>query len=61
VVFRRQATRIIERLGKTQLPFQCAHGRPSIVPVVDVRSVRDALVRSVEPRAPPRLDKIVRK
>jgi DNA mismatch repair protein MLH3 len=28
-----QCNRIVDDLARTHLPFQCAHGRPSIVPI----------------------------
>ena len=27
---------LVERLGKCKFPFLCAHGRPSMVPLVDL-------------------------
>lgn len=29
-----QCTRLVKQLARTELPFQCAHGRPSLVPLV---------------------------
>lgn len=31
-----EAESLVRRLAKCDLPFQCAHGRPSMVPIVDV-------------------------
>ena len=31
-----ECTTLIRRLAECVFPFQCAHGRPSMVPVVDV-------------------------
>ncbi|KAF8700657.1 hypothetical protein HU200_034004 [Digitaria exilis] len=36
---------IIEELKATSLCFQCAHGRPTTVPIVDVASLHDELAR----------------
>lgn len=36
---------IIEELKETSLCFQCAHGRPTTVPIVNVASLHDELVR----------------
>uniref|UniRef100_A0A0E0M499 MutL C-terminal dimerisation domain-containing protein n=1 Tax=Oryza punctata TaxID=4537 RepID=A0A0E0M499_ORYPU len=36
---------IIEELKATSLCFQCAHGRPTTVPIVNVASLRDELAR----------------
>ena len=36
---RDQCQTIVARLAKCKFPFQCAHGRPSLVPLVDVRRV----------------------
>lgn len=33
---REECQTLIQRLGKCAFPFQCAHGRPSMVPVVDL-------------------------
>lgn len=27
---------LVEKLGKCMFPFQCAHGRPSMIPLVDL-------------------------
>ena len=32
----REAETLVRRLSKTRLPFQCAHGRPSMVPLVEL-------------------------
>ena len=31
-----QCEELVERLTHTSVPFRCAHGRPSIVPLVDL-------------------------
>lgn len=31
-----QCEELMERLSHTAVPFRCAHGRPSIVPLVDL-------------------------
>ena len=31
-----QCKELMERLAHTSVPFRCAHGRPSIVPLVDL-------------------------
>lgn len=38
-----QCRQLVEELGVTQLPFCCAHGRPTSAPLVDVRVLRDVL------------------
>jgi len=30
---------LLQQLGDCQLPFQCAHGRPSLSPIIDVRQL----------------------
>jgi DNA mismatch repair protein MLH3 len=35
---------LISRLARCAFPFQCAHGRPSMVPIVDLRSLSDTAV-----------------
>ncbi|CAL4159006.1 unnamed protein product [Meganyctiphanes norvegica] len=40
---------LIESLSKCQLPFQCAHGRPSIVPIVDMTHMAKFSVRTAKP------------
>lgn len=30
---------LVRRLGQCAFPFQCAHGRPSMVPLVDMRNL----------------------
>jgi DNA mismatch repair ATPase MutL len=32
-----QCTEIVRRLAQCRFPFQCAHGRPSVTPLVDLR------------------------
>lgn len=34
----RECAALLSRLGQTNFPFQCAHGRPTIVPVLDLAS-----------------------
>ena len=31
---------LLKQLGRCHLPFQCAHGRPSLAPIVDVNKIR---------------------
>lgn len=31
-----QCVDVVERLSRCAFPFQCAHGRPSMVPIVDL-------------------------
>ncbi|KAJ5179732.1 hypothetical protein N7492_002942 [Penicillium capsulatum] len=33
-----ECTALVTRLGRCAFPFQCAHGRPSMVPILDLRS-----------------------
>ena len=33
---REQCQALLRRLAQTELPFQCAHGRPTIAPLVNV-------------------------
>ncbi|KAJ3532141.1 hypothetical protein NMY22_g7868 [Coprinellus aureogranulatus] len=39
-----QCERLISQLAQTAFPFQCAHGRPSLVPLTDVNAVASASV-----------------
>jgi DNA mismatch repair protein MLH3 len=34
-----QSTRLVYQLAQTRLPFQCAHGRPSLVPLTAMGSL----------------------
>jgi len=34
-----RCVQLLEDLGKCKLPFQCAHGRPSLAPIVDKRQL----------------------
>ena len=36
---REQCQTLVARLARCKFPFQCAHGRPSLVPLVDVGRV----------------------
>ncbi|KAH9899633.1 hypothetical protein C8Q73DRAFT_329317 [Cubamyces lactineus] len=38
-----QCKRLLDELSETALPFQCAHGRPSLVPLVDTGSDENAV------------------
>ncbi|CDZ97281.1 DNA mismatch repair protein-MLH3 family [Phaffia rhodozyma] len=50
-----QTTRLLHQLSTTLFPFQCAHGRPSMIPVVDLDIISEQTSsRSVQP--PCRLD-----
>ena len=31
-----QCVELVQRLAQCAFPFQCAHGRPSMVPIVDI-------------------------
>lgn len=31
-----QCIELVQRLARCAFPFQCAHGRPSMVPIVDI-------------------------
>lgn len=33
---------LVSRLARCAFPFQCAHGRPSMIPILDLRSLADA-------------------
>lgn len=33
-----QCERLLAHLAKTRLPFMCAHGRPSLVPLINLQS-----------------------
>ena len=35
---------LVARLARCAFPFQCAHGRPSMVPILDLRSLSDTAV-----------------
>ncbi|KAI3531025.1 hypothetical protein CSPX01_14453 [Colletotrichum filicis] len=39
VLSRDQCEALVRRLSRCSFPFQCAHGRPSMVPLVDMRSL----------------------
>ncbi|KAH9833711.1 uncharacterized protein C8Q71DRAFT_772167 [Rhodofomes roseus] len=41
-----QCTRLVHQLAETALPFQCAHGRPSLVPLTEIGSTESSLVGS---------------
>ena len=47
-----QAQRLIVSLARTRLPFQCAHGRPSVAPIV-------RLAPALSSRRPVDLSKLV--
>ena len=38
VLSRQEMQTLIDRLAACDLPFQCAHGRPSAIPLIDVGS-----------------------
>ncbi|PFX17093.1 DNA mismatch repair protein Mlh3 [Stylophora pistillata] len=48
---------LIQSLSKCQLPFQCAHGRPSVIPLVDLKFL-EKKVNSEENVHRPRLAKL---
>ncbi|CAI8032303.1 DNA mismatch repair protein Mlh3 [Geodia barretti] len=35
----RQCRQLIDSLAKCSLPFQCAHGRPSLAPVINLNTL----------------------
>lgn len=37
VLEKHECVKILKALSKCRLPFQCAHGRPSVTPIVDLR------------------------
>lgn len=42
-----QCKLLISRLAKCRFPFQCAHGRPSLVPLVDLRRMEMRSVKQI--------------
>lgn len=36
---------LIKELAKCQFPFQCAHGRPSVIPIAELMSVDDDMIK----------------
>jgi DNA mismatch repair protein MLH3 len=36
ILSKTECTSLIERLSRCAFPFQCAHGRPSMAPVLDM-------------------------
>ncbi len=42
---RQQCVDLVSQLAETQLPFCCAHGRPTTAPLVDVRVLNSLLAR----------------
>jgi len=53
-----QCERLVHQLSKTVFPFQCAHGRPSMVPLT-ILDVLDSSSRSTRHRDPPRWTNLV--
>ena len=55
-----QCERLVHRLGQTRNPFQCAHGRPSLVPLVMLNSQGEHAKRHIDwsrwtpPSGPPK-------
>jgi DNA mismatch repair protein MLH3 len=41
-----QCTTLVHRLGDCAFPFQCAHGRPSVIPLVDLGGISSILSNS---------------
>ncbi|KFM75627.1 DNA mismatch repair protein Mlh3, partial [Stegodyphus mimosarum] len=39
-----QCENLLNSLSNCKLPFQCAHGRPSIAPILDIKKI-DALCK----------------
>lgn len=48
-----QCERLVHQLSKTVFPFQCAHGRPSMVPLTSL-DVLDSSLRPAKHREPPK-------
>ncbi|XP_068682274.1 DNA mismatch repair protein Mlh3-like [Montipora foliosa] len=48
---------LVLNLSKCQLPFQCAHGRPSVIPLADLRLLQRKML-SQEIESPPRMNKL---
>ena len=47
-----QCSRLILQLSKTTFPFQCAHGRPSVAPLVPLEGFGESVAKvSNSPRA----------
>ena len=42
-----QCVQLIGQLSRCQLPFQCAHGRPALVPLLDLQQITSAFAYSV--------------
>ncbi|XP_015767877.1 PREDICTED: DNA mismatch repair protein Mlh3-like [Acropora digitifera] len=52
-----ECQQLVMNLSKCHLPFQCAHGRPSVIPLADLRILgRKMVSQDIERR--PRLDKL---
>jgi DNA mismatch repair protein MLH3 len=41
-----QMEQMLEKLGKCNLPFQCAHGRPTLIPLVDLQRYKEYICES---------------
>ena len=46
----RECAEIVRKLVKCNFPFQCAHGRPSIAPMVNLSTLRSKVVEEPKPR-----------
>ena len=42
-----ECTSLIRRLAECSLPFQCAHGRPSMAPLVDLGNKTHGVIRTL--------------
>ncbi|KAH9948429.1 hypothetical protein B0H21DRAFT_244966 [Amylocystis lapponica] len=49
---REQCARLVGQLAETALPFQCAHGRPSLVPLADLGSANACVYESAATTRP---------
>jgi DNA mismatch repair protein MLH3 len=41
-----QCERLVHQLGKTRFPFMCAHGRPSLVPIMKLGTTAEVVASS---------------
>lgn len=48
-----QACTLVERLARTEFPFQCAHGRPSLIPLVRIMAPPSRPDPAPAPAPPP--------
>ena len=52
----KQCTQLVRALTQCEVPFQCAHGRPSITPLLDIGELAK-LHNDIEPR--PRYGRLI--